>query len=102
MSENAIKEIEGLETLKNLEKLSFENNKIIKIEGLNNLINLFDLNLFGNLIKTIRGLESLIKLQRLRIGNNLVPQYVISEFGGLNELGYALFPQKFVKYCQKV
>ena len=102
MSENRIKEIEGLETLKNLESLSFEDNKITKIEGLNNQINLYDLNLFGNLIKTIEGLESLNKLQRLRIGNNLIQQNVISQCGGLNELGYALSPQKFVKYCQKI
>ena len=101
LSENAIKEIMGLETLKNLENLSFEDNKITKIKGLNNLINLFDLNLFGNLIRTIGGLESLIKLQRLRIGNNLILQNIISECGGLDQLGYALSPQKFVDFCKR-
>jgi len=68
LSNNQIGEIKGLETLKNLLELDLSHNKITEIQGLNNLINLKRLNLEGNLFVTIKGLENLIKLKHINLG----------------------------------
>ena len=62
-----IGEIEGLETLTNIQILKLGRNKIEKIEGLETLTNLQELDCSYNRIKKIIGLEKLFKLQNLPV-----------------------------------
>ncbi|MFX0135353.1 MAG: leucine-rich repeat domain-containing protein, partial [Candidatus Hodarchaeota archaeon] len=76
-----IREIKGLENLKNLQRLSLQGNQITEIRGLENLTNLQELLLRGNQIKDIEGLVNLINLQSLSLEENK-----ITEIKGLKNL----------------
>jgi hypothetical protein len=67
-----ITEIEGLESLTELQELNLDANQIIEIEGLKSLTNLKTLHLNGNQIGQIKGLETLVNLQVLDLGNNQI------------------------------
>ena len=60
-----ITEIEGLDNLTNLEKLTLKSNNISEIKGLENLTNLKWLFLQNNPINEIKGLENLTNLKNL-------------------------------------
>ncbi len=74
-----IREIKGLHRLKDLRALDLRDNKISDISGLGNLVN----------------------LKRLKISGNPIPKELIDKLGGIDRLGKAKYPQKFVQYCQK-
>ncbi len=78
---NNISEIEGLESLTNLQELTLSENKITEIKGLEALTNLIILTLSENKISEIKGLESLTKLQEISLNMNK-----ISEIKGLEAL----------------
>ncbi len=67
-----ITEIEGLESLTELQELNLDANQITEIEGLKSLVNLKTLHLNGNQIGQIKGLETLVNLQVLDLGNNQI------------------------------
>jgi Leucine-rich repeat (LRR) protein len=73
-----ISEIKGLHRLKELKVLDLRNNNISEIKGLGNLVN----------------------LRRLRISGNPIPNKLLEELGGIDRLGKAKKPQKFVEYCR--
>jgi Leucine-rich repeat (LRR) protein len=68
LSNNQISEITGLENLSELRELDLSFNKITDIQGLKNLVNLRELNLKGNRFVTIKGFENLINLEKLNLG----------------------------------
>jgi hypothetical protein len=65
-----ISEIEGLDTLTDLQVLNLSDNQIVEIKGLEYLINLIELDLSNNYIKEIKGLNHLIRLKKLNLKNN--------------------------------
>ncbi len=68
----AIKKIENLETLMNLEELNLNNNQIRKTSGLDALRNLEILSLNDNQITKVEGLQSLENLRELYLDNNKI------------------------------
>lgn len=78
---NQITKISGLENLINLQKLDLSNNQITKIEKVDNLINLNSLNLFANQISKIENLNKLSNLEVLDLSHNQ-----ISDIEGLDKL----------------
>ena len=78
---NKITEIKGLDNLVNLKELHLSVNRITDIIGLEKLNNLQKLNLNKNHISQINGLESLVNLEELQLNNNL-----ITEITGLEKL----------------
>ncbi len=70
--EYQIKEIEGLEHLKNLKILDLIINQISEIKGLDKLVNLEILKLDSNNISEIKGLENLKILKELHLSNNQI------------------------------
>jgi len=103
LSRNEIKEISGLELLKNLKVLYLHRNQISEIQGLEKLIGLDELYLHSNQISKIKGLERLTALTVLDLSlnqtstiegldklTNLKKLYLhsnqISEIGGLEKL----------------
>jgi internalin A len=81
LSFNQISEIKGLEGLTNLSVLYLTANQISEIKGLETLQNLSRLYLYSNQISEIKGLEGLINLSRLSLYSNQ-----ISEIKGLEGL----------------
>ncbi len=67
-----ITEIEGLESLTELQELNLDENHIMQIEGLEPLVNLKELHLNGNKIGQISGLGTLVNLHELDLGNNQI------------------------------
>jgi hypothetical protein len=88
-----ITEIEGLETLTNLQVLELHSNQIDEIKGLENLINLKKLCLGWNQIEEIKGLENLKNLQELYLDGNPIKE----EETHLLEKS----AQEVVTYCQE-
>ena len=104
LSDNQIKNISGLDELTNLKELYLNNNIITEISGLNNLINLEHLDLRYNQISDIKGFENLEKLEWLYVSGqkNNAPREIVQKLGGLSSVGYALKPQEFVSYSRKI
>jgi hypothetical protein len=65
-----ISEIEGLETLSDLQVLNLSDNQIVEIKGLDNLTKLTELDLSNNYIKEIQGLDHQINLKKLNLKAN--------------------------------
>lgn len=78
---NKISQIQGLESLRNLEQLNFSFNNISEIRNLDNLPKLRKLYLSHNKIKEIKGLDKLQNLEVLYLDGNF-----ISEVKGLSNL----------------
>jgi hypothetical protein len=97
---NMISDISGLDKLTNLKGVYLSNNQISKIRGLDKLRNLKEISLYGNKITKVVGLGKLLNLQKLNLGGNPIPKETITELGGVDYLGYAVEPQKFVQYCR--
>ncbi len=95
---NNITEIKNLENLRNLEDLILSRNKISEIKGLETLKKLNSLWLTKNIISELKGLENLTKLEILGISSNQIPPRLIHMLGGLDKIGRAKEPQKFVEY----
>jgi len=72
LSRNSIFEIEGLESLKNLLELHLDSNRIVKIKGLEALKDLKLLNLAANSISEIEGLDTLTNLEELHLESNKI------------------------------
>lgn len=68
-----IQDIEGLDQLVNLEKLTI-NSSLVTTAGLEKLVSLKELNLGRNRITTIAGLDSLANLEVLCLNNNSITQ----------------------------
>lgn len=125
LSANKINSIKGLDELSNLKDLNLNFNKIWKISGLDNLINLREMHLISNKICRIEGLDNLKNLGILELRDNYITKLsglgnleslgvlsletknVDCQFAGLDHLGgfdqhgWAVHPQKWVKYCKK-
>ena len=97
---NKIKEINGIDNLINLKKLDLSSNDITEIKGLEKLSNIELLWLQNNQIRELQGLENLTKLKSLNLGKSIIQEDLLNELGGLDKLGFAIFPQKFVEYCR--
>lgn len=69
---NAIKKIEGLDTLTDIRCLYIQENLISTIENLDFLSNLVNLNLSDNQLYKIEGLSKLRKLQNLQVKRNRI------------------------------
>ncbi|OLS14252.1 MAG: leucine-rich protein [Promethearchaeota archaeon CR_4] len=69
---NQIQTLEGLECCISLQKLSLRNNLIRDIKGFDTLENLQYLNLAQNHICRIEGLKSLEKLEKINLRNNII------------------------------
>ncbi len=69
LSDNEIEKIEGLSAQHQLEKLFLGMNKIVSIENLDGCTSLYELDLESNHIKKIEGLQILTSLQKLTLGN---------------------------------
>ncbi|XP_028392315.1 leucine-rich repeat and coiled-coil domain-containing protein 1-like [Dendronephthya gigantea] len=78
---NLLKNIEGLDSLRNLKHLDLSSNAIEAISGLDGLIFLKYLNLSCNKISVVEGLESLRQLAKLDLSYN-----IISNLSGLKSL----------------
>jgi len=100
LNNNRISEIKNLKNLTNLVSLRLDNNQITEIKGLENLKNLNILWLSDNKISCIKGLEDLYKLKTLGIKSNQIPQQIVDELGGLDDLGRANTAQNFIQYCK--
>jgi len=74
LDNNQIQEIEGLEHLTNLKRLTIDRNQIKMIKALENLTNLQELCLRENSIRKIENLESLSNLKGLFLDSNLITQ----------------------------
>ncbi len=81
LSHNQISEIKGLENLEKLKWLCLNDNQISEIEGLKNLKHLEHLILNNNQITEIKDLEKLTNLVSLKLNNNQ-----IAEIKGLEKL----------------
>lgn len=74
LSNNQISEIKGLEKLVNLRTLKLECNQISEIKGLKDLTNLTFLRLRKNQISEIKGIEALINLTYLDLSFNKIKE----------------------------
>lgn len=101
LGNNMIERIQEVHFLLNLRELCLNDNSITHIANLDALANLEILKLERNQISKITGLKNLEKLKSLRIKDNPIPESNLDQLGGLNPLGYAIDPQKFVQYCKK-
>jgi len=101
LPENDITQISNLSSLSGLEVLDLASNKITSMDGIQQLISIKELDLSDNLISSIMGLENLSNLERFNIRGNKIPQNILDSLGGLDFLGYANEPRKFVEYCRK-
>jgi internalin A len=81
LSNNKIRDIQGLENLVNLEKLDLSRNNILQITGLKNLTKLKILRFWSNHIYKIEGLDTLSQLKILDLTNN-----DIREITGIDKL----------------
>ncbi len=97
-----ITEIKGLENLRNLEILNLSHNRIFNIEGLENVTNLRSLNLQENLITEIKRLQNLKKLKHLNLSENPVHNWAVKYFGGKKQNGEFKYAQRIVEFCEKI
>ena len=67
-----LSKLENLNSLTNLEYLFLDYNKIKKIENLNLLVNLKNLDLNHNIIEKIENLDNLVNLNKLNLQNNQI------------------------------
>lgn len=72
LDNNVIEEIQGLDTLVNLEWLDLSFNNISKIQGLDSLRKLRDLSLCNNKIEVVENLDQCTQLECLSLGNNQI------------------------------
>ncbi|MHA1895396.1 MAG: leucine-rich repeat protein [Candidatus Helarchaeota archaeon] len=74
LNNNQISEIKGLEVLPNLQFLNLSQNQITEIEGLDELRKLKNLDLSYNQITEIKGLDNLVNLEYLTLDSNQITE----------------------------
>ncbi|MFX0099742.1 MAG: leucine-rich repeat domain-containing protein [Candidatus Hodarchaeota archaeon] len=97
LSSNQITDISGLRKLQTLERLVLRNNKIKEIKKIDTLVFLEHLDLRNNQLTLIEDIGNLVNLKELGLGGNLLSEEYLNHFGGLDEKGYANYPQEFVE-----
>lgn len=102
LSHNQIKESENLDLLINLEELDLSFNNISQIKGLENLNQLKKLNISYNRVYEIDGLDTLINLEYLNLKTNQVREIKglenltqLKTFNLLNNPIFKLYSKKF-------
>jgi len=87
LSDNQIKDMEGLETFSNLKVLKLNNNQITQIRGLEKLDKLENLTLRNNKISEIKGFEKLPNIKLIDLSGNSEINEIPESINQLSTLG---------------
>lgn len=98
LESNKIEEIQGLDPLKNLEKLHLAKNNLKEIKNLDNLRKLQDLGLSKNKITELKGLENILRLNDIGLTKNLIPRAIYRKCRADDFEGFDA--RKCVEYCR--